>query len=111
VNIFDARLTAKKAGTGGNAAPGQTGQTEFGFGGASAGGGACQGGNGAPGSDGGPGGGGAGGIAAGVAYHGPMPTLSNTNIEKGTAGGKGLGGIPGMNDGIGGSNEAILAVD
>ena len=64
------------------------------------------------GGNGGGGAGGAGGISAGVVWKVTQPTLdtmTNTQISIATTGGtKGIGGNPGMNDGLTGIAQAVF---
>ncbi|MDB4946157.1 MAG: Glycine-rich cell wall structural protein precursor [Labilithrix sp.] len=105
VTITDAALSASVAGDGGGGGP-------FGPGGAggTAGLALCSGGTGGKGGDGGSGGGGAGGISAAVLYKGGAPTNNNSTLTPGKAGGKGVGGTPGMNDGVEGKSADMLEV-
>jgi hypothetical protein len=72
---------------------------------------ACDGGNGGKGADGGSGGGGAGGLSVGVLWSGDTaPQLTNPSITVGTPGAAGVGGDPGMNDGIPGIAMEVLGL-
>ena len=102
-------LNASRAGNGGKGVAGQAGQTIFGFGGTKTGGG-CNGGNGGKGGDGAAGGGGAGGLSAALLYTKTKPTLKDTTTSAGTAGGAGLGGVPGSNDGVAGDSKTELEI-
>jgi hypothetical protein len=107
VSLRVSELVAAKGGNGGPGVQGQQGQQLFGFGGNKNGGG-CGGGNGAKGGNGGASGGGAGGLSVGILYKGTKPTLDATTITTGAFGTKGLGGAPGMNDGIDGQKADTL---
>jgi len=111
VTLTANELVAGNAGKGGNGVAGQTGQTPGGSAGVQVPDG-CGGGKGGKGGDGGSGGGAAGGISAGIAYVGtsaPTPD-SETIITTGTAGAKGIGGVPGTNDGIAGVKQDVLQI-
>lgn len=111
VTLENIELVAHDAGSGGNGAVGQPAQTESGFGGNGGGQGACPGGNGGLGAAGGAGGGGAGGLSVGVLWSGTIePILSDPTVTLGIAGMKGLGGDAGVNDGVEGVAQAVLAV-
>jgi hypothetical protein len=110
VTVDQGALVATAAGLGGSGAAGQQGQMIFGFGGVQTTGG-CSGGNGAIGASGGAAGGGAGGVSAGVVHKGGAPTLTESPVMKGPAGNKGIGGTPGMNDGIDGTSQDVLPLD
>ena len=61
------------------------------------------------GAAGGSSGGGAGGVSAGVVFKGRIaPTLTETPVTKDAGGEKGIGGTPGMNDGINGASEDVF---
>ena len=108
---FDAALfSAANAGNGGKGVVGQEGQPQGGSGGDKISKG-CAGGAGGKGGSGGAGGGAAGGISVGIAYQGTTPTPdAATTITVGMSGTKGLGGVPGTNDGIDGKAQSILEV-
>jgi hypothetical protein len=111
VTLESIELIAHDGGNGGNGAPGQAAQTESGFGGNGGGQGACPGGNGGIGAAGGAAGGGAGGLSVGVLWSGTIaPVLSDPIVTLGSAGMKGLGGDPGVNDGIDGVAGEVLEV-
>ena len=102
VTLRSSTINASVAGDGGTGSNGQPAQPISGFGGNKTGAG-CLGGNGGKGGNGGSGGGGAGGVSVAYAFKGPKPTLdSDVVVTKGTAGKKGIGGIPGTNDGVDG---------
>ena len=87
---------------------GQAGQTQVGAPGAGATFG-CGGGQGGKGGSGGASGGAAGGISVGIAYQGTAPVPdAKTTITTGMFGTKGIGGVPGTNDGIDGKAQDIL---
>jgi len=67
------------------------------------------GGNGGRGGVGGAGGGGAGGISAGVVYKGAKPVVQAT-FTTGRPGVKGVGGIPGTNDGVEGVASEVFLI-
>jgi len=106
VSLFGCTLTAGNGGNGGNGATG-AGGLAGGTGGNRSGSG-CLGGNGGQGSQGGAGGGGAGGVAFGVLYQGSAPTTdATTQASAQTAGGQGVGGDPGVNDGVVGMTAGL----
>jgi hypothetical protein len=108
VTLDHCELAAADAGKGGNGIAGQTGQMESGFAGNGTLGG-CQGGVGGLGGDGVPSGAGAGGISVGIIWKGDAaPTQSGLTVTTGTAGAKGIGGDPGMNDGVDGVAQEVL---
>jgi hypothetical protein len=107
-------LETADAGDGGSGAAGQPGQQNVGSGGnplmtLNS----CGGGNGGKGGAGGAGGGGAGGISVGIVWKGAMaPTVSaDTTVTIGKFGAKGIGGVPGTNDGVVGVAQKVLAVN
>jgi hypothetical protein len=104
VVVSTAALIAGAAGSGGNGHVGQQAQTDVGAGGnALSSLNSCNGGNGGRGGDGGASGGGAGGISVGILWAGEQaPDRSEVTFEFGTPGEGGLGGEPGVNDGIDG---------
>lgn len=114
VTMVASTLLTADAGNGGSGVDGQAGQVAIG-----AGGGvvssinACPGGNGGKGAKGGAGGGGAGGVSVGIIWKGAIaPTVSaDTNITVGKAGTKGVGGVPGANDGIAGVAQKVLPLN
>lgn len=113
VSIESSDLVTADAGDGGGTVAGQPGdKTQGGFAG-NPGPGACQGGAGGLGGDGGAGGGGAGGVSVGILWKGiAQPTVSaNTTIVNGKLGAKGIGGAPGVNDGIAGVAQKLLQVN
>jgi hypothetical protein len=112
LSLFSCELSASDAGNGGKGVAGQAGQTQSGSAGVQTPDG-CSGGKGGKGGAGGASGGGAGGISVGIAWSGaPDPTPDNVTttatIQTGTAGLKGVGGVPTMNDGVAGSNVDVL---
>lgn len=104
-------LTTSDGGAGGNGVAGQVAQTSGGSHGNSTGNG-CVGGAGGSGGNGGSGGGGAGGISVGILWKGTQPTADTSTTQAITVapagGAKGVGGTPGVNDGITGVSQAIL---
>lgn len=102
-------LVSANAGKGGNGVAGQPGQPIGGSAGSFFGDG-CAGGKGGKGGAGGAGGGGAGGISVGIAYQGTAPIPAASTITVGSSGTKGLGGVPGTNDGIDGKAQPVLEV-
>lgn len=114
VTIENSSLVTADAGNAGNGASGQPGQGEFGGGGGTVStANSCAGGAGGKGGDGGAGGGGAGGISVGIVWSGAKaPTVSaDTTITNGKAGLKGIGGVPGTNDGLAGVSQKILPLN
>ena len=110
VTLSASELVTGDAGKGGDGAAGQDGQTQSGGGGVQSGD-ACQGGKGGKGGKGGAGGGAAGGVSLGIAYQGMAPTTdADTKSTTGAAGAKGIGGAPGINDGIAGIKQDVLEV-
>ncbi len=110
ISLNACALVANDAGDGGSGAVGQPGQQVVGVGGSSLSIiNSCNGGNGGKGGHGGAGGGGAGGISVSVVWRGASaPTLSaDTTTAFGKAGAKGLGGVPGTNDGPDGVAQAV----
>ncbi len=106
-------LATSGGGDGGAGAAGQLGQP----GGGGASGGAlspfngCAGGDGASGGNGGSGGGGAGGLSVGALYQGTAPQFdaaTTAAVTIGAAGKKGIGGVPGANDGVVGVAGSLL---
>jgi hypothetical protein len=110
VNIT--KLTAGDAGDGGDGHVGQAGQTDVGAGGnALSSLNSCDGGNGGPGGNGGVSGGGAGGISVGIVWSGnESPTQTQVTFTLGMPGYGGVGGEPGVNDGINGIAQDVLKV-
>ena len=107
-------LSTTDAGNGGAGAEGQPGQKEAGGGGNTIDSqNSCGGGAGGFGGDGADGGGGAGGVSAGIIWKGATaPTVSaDTTITIGKAGSKGVGGVPGGNDGIAGVAQKVLPLN
>jgi hypothetical protein len=103
-------LAATDAGRGGHGAPGQPGQPG-GLAG-SAPNHLCAGGEGGSGADGAPGGGGAGGVsAAALTLNGSVEWDRATTLSVGVPGEAGLGGLPGVNDGIKGLSRKELVLD
>jgi hypothetical protein len=104
VTLVAAGLTTNVAGDGGNGSAGEPAQEEFGFGGiVDIGVDSCVGGAGGLGANGGASGGGAGGISVGIVWTGDEePGQTDVTFELGTAGDGGIGGEPGVNDGIDG---------
>jgi hypothetical protein len=110
VALEDSVLVAADAGDAGNGAMGEVGQTDAGIGGNQTGVG-CEGGFGGFGGRGGAGGGGAGGISVGVLWSGEAgPTMYRNEFWRGNPGAKGIGGEPGVNDGIDGIQDKELEV-
>jgi hypothetical protein len=107
-------LATADAGNGGGGAAGQAGQAKAGSGGNSLdNANSCGGGVGGLGAAGAAGGGGAGGISIGVLWKGTTePVLSvDTTVTNGKAGAKGIGGVPGTNDGVVGVAQKVRKVD
>ncbi len=105
VHVHGGVLTSASGGLGGIGATG--GQGGQGGTGGPAGSGnnvandSCPGGSGGNGGPGGPGGGGQGGHSVGIAFIGTAPDISaTTTVAPGSPGAKGVGGNPGMNDGV-----------
>src|SRR6478736_3942086 len=97
--------------TGWSGIPGTDGTPGIPGQGGGGGAGAGTSGGGGGGGAGGAGGGAAGGISVGIAYQGTAPTPdAATTITVGMSGTKGLGGVPGTNDGIDGKAQSILEV-
>ena len=105
-------LTAASAGNGGSGHAGQAGQQDVGFGGnVVTVGNACPGGNGGRGGNGGASGGGAGGISVGIVWTGVAePLQTQVTFQTGAPGEGGIGGEPGVNDGIDGVAQDVLEV-
>lgn len=106
VTLSESVLVAGGAGAGGAGSAGQEGQL-----GGSAGAGVdgCRGGRGGTGGRGGAGGGGAGGISAGAVWIGTAsPIFDASYVLKGDPGAAGIGGEPGVNDGIPGVAREVL---
>ncbi|MEI9947763.1 MAG: hypothetical protein WDO74_02000 [Pseudomonadota bacterium] len=103
-------LKTSDAGDGGAGIAGQFAQQQVGNGGNSvASTNSCGGGSGGKGADGGASGGGAGGVSVGVLWKGKIaPSLTGTTMITGRAGVKGMGGVPGTNDGIPGVKQDVL---
>jgi hypothetical protein len=109
VTLEDSELLAALAGDSGNGAAGGEGQKEADDGGA--GRDSCDGGAGGYGGRGGAGGGGAGGISVGVLWRGESgPSILGNEYTLGSPGAKGIGGEPGVNDGIEGVAEEVLEI-
>jgi hypothetical protein len=110
--IDHAVLAAGDAGGGGRGHSGQAGQTEVGAGGnALSSLNSCGGGNGGRGGNGGASGGGAGGISVGIMWTGnESPTQTQVTSTLGMPGYGGVGGEPGVNDGINGIAQDVLKV-
>jgi hypothetical protein len=108
IELDSSNLSAADAGSGGRGHAGQVGQGADGTpvgGGA----GACRGGSGGAGANGGAAGGGAGGISVGILWSGTTtPLIVATRITVGTPGSGGVGGEPGVNDGLDGVAEEVL---
>jgi hypothetical protein len=108
VAIEDSEVAAAGGGDAGDGVAGQDG-TSGGDRGSSEN--ACDGGAGGLGGKGGASGGGAGGISVGVLWNGEVgPSIGGTEYMLGTPGAKGIGGEPGVNDGIDGVAEEVLEV-
>jgi len=101
-------LVTGNAGKGGSGVLGQDGQPG-GSGGVQVPDG-CPGGKGGQGGQGGAGGGAAGGLSVGIAYQGVTPIAFKTTFATGIAGAKGIGGVPGTNDGIPGVKQDVFQV-
>jgi hypothetical protein len=102
VTVDDCELDSSDAGKGGNGIAGQNAQTQAGFAGNGTMGG-CSGGAGGLGAAGTASGGGAGGISVGILWSGSSaPVQNDLTFSHGTRGTKGVGGDPGVNDGISG---------
>lgn len=100
-------LVAANGGAGGRGQAGQEGQVG-GAGGSGVGAG-CSGGKGGTGGRGGAGGGGAGGISAGLVWIGSAsPIFDASYVLKGEPGAAGIGGEPGVNDGVPGVSREVL---
>jgi hypothetical protein len=113
VKVEAAALVTADAADGGSSVAGQPGDKDEG---GYAGNGtppACPGGSGGLGGNGAAGGGGAGGISVGIVWKGVMPpTVSaDTTNSNGEAGAKGVGGVPGTNDGVAGVAQKLLAAN
>ena len=107
VRVDACTLSSGQGGDGGNGAPGQAGQPQDELGGTRAGG-ACNGGRGGPGGDGGASGGGAGGSSIGILFLGQAPQVDSLEFSIGDPGSAGVGGDPGVNDGVHGlAAEAV----
>lgn len=112
VTLSDVELIAKDGGKGGNGGVGQPGGNP----GAPGDGGTaidssnrCPGGQGGKGGKGGSGGGAAGGISAGIVWHGgSAPTQTGLTFTEGAFGTKGIGGSVGVNDGIDGTTVDVM---
>ncbi|MBS2020263.1 MAG: DUF1565 domain-containing protein [Deltaproteobacteria bacterium] len=107
------KLRSGTAGNGGGGAGGQPGQPPGGGGGGGSGPtfDGCSGGSGGTGGPGGAGGGGAGGVSAAILYKGPTPVTSDSQLTKGTAGTRGLGGdLTATADGPDGQAAELLAI-
>jgi hypothetical protein len=104
IDIASSTLTSSNAGSGGSGRAGQPGQQEAGAGGVAVSNlNSCTGGAGGFGADGGASGGGAGGISVGILWSGDTaPVQNDLTFSHGTRGTKGVGGDPGVNDGING---------
>ncbi len=110
ISLEDVALESSAAGDGGDGAPGQAGQ----------GGGAageppvnyCSGGAGGKGADGTAGGGGAGGVSIALLTLASSIDDRNasTSLRVGAAGDGGVGGLPGVNDGINGLSRTKLVL-
>jgi hypothetical protein len=109
VDLQNSELIAADAGDGGDGIAGQDGQMEGGAGGIQSPT-ACPGGAGGFGGKGAASGGGAGGISVGVLWTGESaPVIDGTTTTLlGMPGAKGIGGDPGINDGIDGVAENML---
>ena len=94
VTAVASKLRAGAAGNGASGSLGQQGQPPGGAGdpGVGSPNSGCIGGDGGAGGNGGAGGGGAGGVSAAILHKGPSPVISDSELAKGTAGAKGLGG-------------------
>jgi hypothetical protein len=112
LDIEAASLIAGSAGDGGNGHVGQSAQTERGSGGGVVdSNNSCPGGGGGLGGNGGASGGGAGGISVGIVWSGENePTRDEVTFAVDTPGDGGLGGEPGVNDGISGIAQDLLEV-
>jgi hypothetical protein len=112
VIVESSKLVAADAGRGGDGHPGQRAQTARGAGGTVVSLlNSCNGGNGGLGADGASSGAGAGGLSAGILWTGPSePTQHKLDITTGIPGTKGLGGEPGVNDGIDGEATEVLEI-
>jgi hypothetical protein len=112
VKLEACELVTADAGDGGSSVAGQSADKPNNKGGRAGNGavGACPGGSGGLGGDGAAGGGGAGGISVGIVWTGAkQPAVSaDTTITMGKAGTKGVGGVPGTNDGIAGVAQKLL---
>jgi hypothetical protein len=104
VQLVSATVSTSAGGAGGSGAGGGAG----GAGGAGGGGNMCSGAAGGKGARGGPGGGGAGGVSIGILYTGVAPVTDvATQVLPGTAGVGGVGGDPGVNDGVVGVSGSV----
>ncbi len=111
VDIADSDLVSSNAGKGGNGHTGQPGQMQGGPGGAVVSNvNSCPGGAGGFGADGGAGGGGAGGVSVGILWRGDAPpNQKGVTFKEGAPGSGGIGGSVGINDGIDGIAQEMLA--
>jgi hypothetical protein len=107
LTIETGTLSAADGGKGGDGHGGQPAQMDAGVGGSVVNAfNSCPGGNGGLGADGSSSGGAAGGVSIGILWKGnTAPSESGLTITTGTAGSKGLGGDPGVNDGIDGTAQ------
>ncbi len=107
VRLENTTITTGAGGLGGTGPTGQLGRT--GANPSPAPSGYCLAGKGGAGAQGGAGGGGAGGISVPVVYTSDSTLAQeDTTLTPGTAGAKGVGGIPGTNDGVAGVAQATL---
>jgi hypothetical protein len=113
VKVEASALVTADAADGGSSVAGQPGDKDEGGFAGNGSPGACQGGAGGLGGNGAAGGGGAGGISVGIVWKGLMaPTVTaDTTNTNGKAGAKGVGGVPGTNDGVAGVAQKILALN
>ena len=110
--LENASLSVGAAGDGGAGRPGQQGQQEVGFGGNVVSvGNSCAGGGGGRGGNGGASGGGAGGVSVGILWSGDhLPAQIEISFELGAPGVGGIGGEPGVNDGVNGIAQDVFEV-
>jgi hypothetical protein len=107
VRLENTTITTGAGGLGGTGQLGQLGKTGANPSPVSSG--YCLAGKGGSGARGGAGGGGAGGISVPVVYTSDSTiTQEDTTLTPGTAGAKGVGGVPGTNDGVAGVAQATL---
>jgi hypothetical protein len=112
LSLAECLASSSNAGDGGEGALGQDGSAGGLKGNSNGAGNGCQGATGSHGGKGGPGGGGAGGLSIAILYHGAKALTDGATeaaIVTGVAGTGGAGGAPGVNDGIAGVKQNVLA--